>query len=120
VVSDHGEEPVSPTVRDRIHPDPEDLLQAGIVEWSATTRVTMLATASQEQRSNRVIAVHPLGEPSDDVLEVTDEPGARPGPGHLLRADPATPAATQTADLSGRNTLLAPRSSPRQDRVERS
>ena len=122
VVGDHGQIPVSLAVGDLVDPDPVDLLQAGVVELVGHDPghdVGHRLPRTAQQPGDRGL-VHPLSEPGDDVFEVAGEPGARPGPGHLLGADPTTSPAPQPADLGTQEHLVAPRSNPRQDLLERS
>jgi hypothetical protein len=57
VVGDHGQVAVTLAVGGLVDADPVQPVQAGVIEVGATTRTVMAATASQQQRSSRVMVV---------------------------------------------------------------
>ena len=106
VVGDHGQVAVALAVTHLVHPDPVDLIEAGVVELVGHhpfQNGDRLPGAAQQSGERGL--VHPLRQPGHDVFEVAGEPRPRPGPGHLLGDHPCAASTHQPADLAAQEHL---------------
>jgi hypothetical protein len=93
-------------IGDLVDPDVQEPLEASLVEAVGHHDghdVGHRLPAHPEQLGDRRL-VGALGQPGDDVLEVSRVPGSRSGPRDLLGADPPAACAVDPADLGFEET----------------